>query len=267
MGRNYIESLSLHRESVNPPSAFQNTRTWRSHPLLLPGQSFSRFRSKSGGDYGAHEKEYSKKTIEGIVVHYVKAPYRNDFGFIRRGLAFLLYLRKSVSFAKSIDNVDLCYAISVPLTVGLAAVRIKDKYQIPFIFEVGDLWPDAPIQMGFIKNALLRKYLTSLERRIYAESKSIVALSPAIKAAIESKVSNKMVQLIPNMADLDFYTKESKNPALEGNVWSDRKVCDFIHWRYRVCKWIELLSYSIAPMLQEWLRYHSLCYLRRRSRE
>ncbi|MEQ9592318.1 MAG: glycosyltransferase family 4 protein [Cyclobacteriaceae bacterium] len=163
----------------------------------------------------AHDKAYEKKVVEGIAVHYLRVPYRNSYGFIRRAWAFLQFLRKSVSKAGSIKNVDLCYAISVPLTVGLAAIRIKKRYGIPYYFEVGDLWPDAPIQMGFLRNPVLKTYLLKLERGIYGQSEGIVALSPSIKRTIEEKSPDARVALIPNMADTEFFQKVSKSQALE----------------------------------------------------
>lgn len=163
----------------------------------------------------AHDKKPSKELIDGIEVHFLYVPYNNSFGFWRRGISFLKFLIKTVRKVKVLSHFDLCYAISVPLTVGLAARRIKKHYGIQFIFEVGDLWPDAPIQMGFVNNHFLKKILYGLEHKIYHSAESIVALSPAIKSAIEKKISNKKITVIPNMADLDFFEKANKDPNLE----------------------------------------------------
>lgn len=159
-------------------------------------------------------KEYKFEIIDGIEVHYLPVPYQNRFGFYRRSLAFMRYVSKAVSLAGKIKDIDICYAMSVPLTVGIAARKISSKYKIPFIFEVGDLWPDAPIQMGFIKNRLFQNSLYSLEKRIYKSAKSVVALSPSIQAAIERKIPGKEIHLIPNISDTDFFKPELKNPLL-----------------------------------------------------
>ncbi|SKC75788.1 glycosyltransferase family 4 protein [Ohtaekwangia koreensis] len=164
---------------------------------------------------GHNENVQRVETIEGIEVHYLPIPYQNQFGFYKRSVSFLKYIMQSVRVAGTIKDVDLCYAISVPLTIGLAALWIKKRFKIPYIFEVGDLWPDAPIQIGVIKNYFLKQSLYSLEKYIYEEANSVVALSPMIKAAIEKKSSGKKVHLITNMADTDFYYPESKDPALE----------------------------------------------------
>ena len=162
-----------------------------------------------------HNDVYQVDNTEGIEVHYLPISYDNRFGFLARGTAFIKYIVAATRLAEKFKDADLCYAISVPLTVGIVAMRMKRKFNIPFIFEVGDLWPDAPVQMGFVKNYFFRQFLYSLEKQIYHSAQSIVALSPPIKSAIDAKVPGKKIQVIPNMADTDFYNPEEKDPALE----------------------------------------------------
>jgi len=162
-----------------------------------------------------NEKNYKKETTEGIEVHYLPVAYNNRFGFVARSWSFLKYVKGVIGLAGQFKDFNYCYAISVPLTVGLAAQWIKSRYKIPYIFEVGDLWPDAPIQMEFIKNYIFSEALYLLEKSIYKSAHSVVALSPAIQLAIEKKVPGKKVYLIPNMADCEFYKLERKDPLLE----------------------------------------------------
>ncbi|GAB1445863.1 glycosyltransferase family 4 protein [Flammeovirgaceae bacterium] len=162
-----------------------------------------------------HDQPYKKEDVDGIEVHFLKVPYNNDFGFFKRSVSFLRFVIKSVKKAGEFRDAKLCYAISVPLTVGLSARWIKRQYKIPYMFEVGDLWPDAPVQMGFVRNHFLKKLLYKLEINFYREAKSIVALSPAIQFAIENKISGKKVDLIPNMGDTDFFIKTARDPLLE----------------------------------------------------
>lgn len=164
---------------------------------------------------GCNEKKYRQENYEGIEVHYLPVAYNNTFSFAARCFSFLKYIRQSIAIAKKISNVDVCYAISVPLTVGLAAIWLKRKIKLPYIFEVGDLWPDAPVQMGFVKNYFLVSLLFQLEKLIYQRAKSMVALSQPIKEAIENKISEKKIHVIPNMADCEFYKPEIKDLQLE----------------------------------------------------
>lgn len=164
----------------------------------------------------AHNQiDFRREIFEGIEVHYLPVAYDNRFGFVARSYAFLSYVWGAIRLSSQFKDVDYCYAISVPLTVGLAAQWIKRKYKIPYIFEVGDLWPEAPVQMGFVKNSIFQWSLYELEKSIYKSADSVVALSPGIQLAIEKKVPGKKVHLIPNMADCDFYIPEPKDTALE----------------------------------------------------
>lgn len=158
--------------------------------------------------------EFRKEIIEGIEVHYLPIPYDNRFGFFKRISSFLKFVFSIVKEAGQFKDYDICYAISTPLTIGLAAIWIKWRYKIAYIFEVGDLWPEAPIQVGVIKNPLLKAILYRLEKSIYKRSKSIIALSESIKESIEKKVK-KPIHIISNMADTDFYKPAAKNPELE----------------------------------------------------
>lgn len=156
--------------------------------------------------------------IEGIEVHYLPIEYANRFGFWKRIVSFLKFVVGCIRVSGKFSDVSLCYAISVPLTVGLAARWIKWRYHVPFIFEVGDLWPDAAIELEVIKNDLLKKILWRMERRIYSEATSIMALSPSIAEAIQKKIPSAKVHIIPNMSDCDFFKPEIKEAKLEETV-------------------------------------------------
>ena len=160
------------------------------------------------------QKKVTVENVEGIEVHYLPVEYDNRFGYYKRGWAFMKFVFGASRQAGKIKDVNLCYAISAPLTVGIAARIIKFRYNIPYIFEVGDLWPDAPVQLGFVKNEILTSSLYWLEKSIYKNAKSIVALSLPIKHAIEKKSPGKLVHVVPNMADTDFFKPEKKDQRL-----------------------------------------------------
>ena len=163
---------------------------------------------------GYNGSNYKFEVVEGIEVHYLPVPYHNRFGFWKRIVSFVRYNLGVVTRVAKVKDINVCYAISVPLTIGLAAIWIKRRYSIKYIFEVGDLWPDAPIQMGFVKNYFLKEFLYALEKFIYRQAAAIVALSSKIKSSVEAKAPGKPVHLIPNMADTNFYQPESKDSSI-----------------------------------------------------
>ena len=158
---------------------------------------------------------YHSERIDGIDVHYLPVRYDNRFGFGKRIFAFFSFVARAVRFSRRHMDADVCYAISTPLTTGIAAMWLRRKYGMPYVFEVGDLWPDAPVEMGFVRNVLLRRLLYKMEFAIYRNAQSIVALSHPIRDVIQTKISGKKIYVLPNMADTDFYRPEDKRQPEE----------------------------------------------------
>ena len=158
---------------------------------------------------------YTIENIEGIEVHFLPIAYDNRFSFFKRAGAFIHYVLSAARLSGEFKTFDKCYAISVPLTVGIIARWNKFRYGMPYLFEVGDLWPDVPIQMGFIRNYFFKITLLALEKSIYYHAESVVALSEPIRQAIQEKITDKAVHCIPNMADCDYYFPGEKNSSLE----------------------------------------------------
>lgn len=152
---------------------------------------------------------------DGIEVHYLPVAYNNRYGFFKRIFSFLKFVLRIVNKAAQFRQADVCYAISAPLTTGLAAIWIKKKYSIPYYFEVGDLWPEAPVQLGIVRNFFLKKILYRLEASIYRRAVGVVALSSAIRQNIIQRFPSLTVYVVPNMADTGFFKPQPKNPELE----------------------------------------------------
>ena len=169
----------------------------------------------------AHGRDrYELKVIDGILVHYLPVSYDNSYGVLRRMFAFFRFLYLAKKLIRKLSPPDLLYITSTPLTTGLIGLWAKRKFDIPYIFEVRDLWPEAPIQMGLVRNKIVRRVLYVQEKNIYRHALKIVALSPGIKREVETKCPNARVFLIPNFADTSFFTPFTKQPM---NIVSERK--------------------------------------------
>jgi len=160
----------------------------------------------------AYDGSYYKKAfVDGIHVHYLPVPYRQSFGIYQRIKAFLRFVLLAVIKAGELRQADCCYISSTPLTTGLIGLYLKWRYAVPYYFEVRDLRPEAPVQMGVVRRKWLKKQLYALEKRIYRIARAVIALSPGAQQYISSLAPNQPVVLIPNMADCNFFRKASKN--------------------------------------------------------
>ncbi|MEQ9216569.1 MAG: glycosyltransferase family 4 protein [Cyclobacteriaceae bacterium] len=152
-----------------------------------------------------HNKLSGPRMIDGIEVHYLKIPYENHFGFLKRVFAFLKFVRLAKKEARKIGGIEKAYVMTTPLTTGLIALYLKKRFSVPYLFEVGDLWPEAPVQMGVIRNRWLTKKLYAFEKKCYDEAEKVVALSPAIENYIR-KISATETIKIPNLSDCEFFS-------------------------------------------------------------
>ena len=160
----------------------------------------------------AHNKNQYMLRKEGEVsVHYLPVPYLPTYSTRKRVMAFYDFYRQAKKLIKRLVKPDLFYISSTPLTTGWIGVWAKKKYNIPYVFEVRDLWPEAPIRILKISNSIIKKLLYDMEASIYRQADKIVALSPGIQNYIEVLFPGKKVALIPNFSNNEFFSPQQKN--------------------------------------------------------
>ena len=161
------------------------------------------------GGLPAGMKLYRTLEIEGINVVVVGTKYSNKQSYIRRIFSFMSFGILGLYAGLKTENVDIIYATSTPLTVGVTARILKWLKHAPYVFEVRDQWPEIPIELGIIKNRVLKKLLLLLEKSIYKRSSAIVALSPGMAEGIKKVLTvERPVEVVPNSCDIDIFRPE-----------------------------------------------------------
>jgi glycosyltransferase involved in cell wall biosynthesis len=151
-------------------------------------------------------KRTGRMQIDGIDTILVRVGYSQRMGPLARMLSFAQFMVLSCWIAIRESGHDVVIATSTPLTVGIPGMLAGWYHRIPFVFEVRDLWPEAPIQMAVVRNRALILALRMLERLIYRASHHVIALSPGMRSAIVgSGVHRDKVTVIPNCSDLDLF--------------------------------------------------------------
>jgi glycosyltransferase involved in cell wall biosynthesis len=159
-----------------------------------------------------NKKKKNDEHIEGIHIIYLKTLYSNYMPFKKRLYSFVDFSLRSILAGIKIKRYDLIFATSTPLTVAIPGIILSFLRRVPMVFEVRDLWPEVPIQMGVIKNSLLIKLLRWFEAFTYRHSNHIIALSPGMaKGILATGVAINKVTMIPNFCNLDFFKPEKSN--------------------------------------------------------
>ena len=154
-----------------------------------------------------------RTTIDGIDVRAINLPYNQKMGFVKRGFSFIGFVFIASVYVLFIKKVDIIYATSTPLTIGIPAMMLKLFKRKPFVFEVRDQWPEIPVELGIVKNKILIKLLLSLEKRIYKSASAVVALSPGMSAGVREVIGeNKLIETVPNSSDTAVF-----RPDIDGS--------------------------------------------------
>ncbi len=145
-------------------------------------------------------------TVDGIGVIEIGLPYSNYDGFLRRTVTFLRFALRSILVALRTEY-DLLFATSCPLTASIPGIAMKlFKPRRPFVFEVRDLWPELPREMGVITNPVVLGLMSLLERISYRAADRCVGLAPGIVRGIERRgIPAARIAMIPNGADIELF--------------------------------------------------------------
>lgn len=154
--------------------------------------------------------------VDGIDIIEFELPYSNALSFLKRILIFLSFAFKSIKVAL-IEQYDVVFATTTPLTAGIPGIFAKWFRRKPFVFEVRDLWPELPKAMGVIKNPIVLWMMSVLEWTSYHSADRLVGLSPGIvDGIIKRGIAPEKVASIPNGCDLDIFASEHQAWRPEG---------------------------------------------------
>lgn len=168
---------------------------------------------------------YTVKHVEGVQIHYLPVYYTNHLTFYSRVKAFLRFVMQSVKLINRLNNrgkPGFYYVITTPLSTALIALYGKWFLKTPYVFEVGDLWPEAPIQLGILSNPFLKYGAKILEKTAYKNADMVIALSPAIAGHIK-RISGRVAGVVTNFSDIGYFDQPYDKRQLKSKYGVDNK--------------------------------------------
>lgn len=199
----YIQQLLILPDTSGNDRCYKFAQIWRKEghrvTFLASGASLSPEKQRNW-----LKKPINQVHYEGIELILIKTSYSHHMKFSRRILSFLDFFFKALFTIPSLPQFDIIIAYSAPLSVGELGRKLARKLNIPFVFEVADVWPDVPIGMGLIKNPMLMKWLIKKTQKIYQESAAIFTFSEGMKSQITShQIPPHKVFVLHNGADIE----------------------------------------------------------------
>lgn len=146
----------------------------------------------------------------GIDVHWTYVPYNNSMSYNERIKAFFAFAWRAARKAATFSP-DVVFATSTPLTIALPGAYSAFRARCPMVFELRDLWPLVPIEIGALRNPATKQAGLLLERFAYRNAKRIVALAPGMgEHVVNTGYPEEHVTIIPNGSDLELFDVDDK---------------------------------------------------------
>ena len=164
-----------------------------------------------------------KKNIDGIEVVYIKNFYSSNMNKYQRILSFLKFMISSFNYARKLKGVDLVFATSTPITVIIPALYLKLRRKIPFVLELRDLWPEVPVEYGYLKSKIIINLLHKFMNYSYRKADHIVTISEGIKKLLPTDQTK--VTSIPFGADITKFTLQNNSEWKQRNNIEQSFIC------------------------------------------
>ncbi len=143
-----------------------------------------------------------RETVDGIqIARTFEWPYhgKNSIGRMLNYLSFMITAPLGSFF---VPRCDVMYVWHPPLTVGVAAWLIARLHGIPFIYDVQDIWPESVVLSGLLRNKLIIRMLSLIERFVYLRAAHIFVVTRGARDnLLEKGVNPEKVSVMPHWID------------------------------------------------------------------
>ena len=119
--------------------------------------------------------------MDGLRVVRVKTYMTANQGKVKRTLDFLSFMCAAYLIGLFEKRPDVIVSTSPQFFAAVAGWALGVSRRVPFVFELGDLWPASIVAVGALRPSLAIRWMERLELFLYKNSNAVVALSRAFK--------------------------------------------------------------------------------------
>ena len=170
-------------------------------------------------------------TMDGIHVVRVKTYISANEGLIRRTLDFVSFMASAVVTGLFERRPDVVVATSPQFFSAVGGWALAALKRVPFVFELGDLWPASITAVGAMRPGLALRLIERLELFLYRRAACVVALTHAFKANLMSRgIPPGKIAVIINGVDLPRYAPRPRDAdlAAESGIGPDDFVVGYV---------------------------------------
>ena len=157
--------------------------------------------------------------INGLSVTRVPLFPSHDKKTAPRLLNYFSFLFASALRCLFIKRPDVVVCTSPPLTIGLTAWFTAKRFRAPFILEIRDLWPEAAIELGYLKNPRVRRLAYALESFLYSRAAKIISVSEGMREDLLKRgIPPSRCEVICNGVDVRLFSPPAPGASSDETV-------------------------------------------------
>lgn len=153
--------------------------------------------------------------FHGIRVVRVKTYIAANEGFLKRTLDFISFGATAAVAGLFERRPDVVVATSPQFFAAVGGWALAALRGVPFVFELGDLWPRSITAVGAMRQSAVIRGLEALELFLYRRSECVVALTYAFKANLVRRgIPAEKIAVVINGVDLPRYAPRPRDPEM-----------------------------------------------------
>jgi glycosyltransferase involved in cell wall biosynthesis len=165
---------------------------------------------------GYRNRLWQQETIDGIRVIRVWSYITANEGFAGRVLDYTSYMLTAFVAGLFVRRVDVVVATSPQFFTAVAGWAVGALKQVPFVFELRDLWPESIKAVGAMKDSAAIRLLEKLELFLYRRAARIVSVTHSFRDALIARgIDGAKIDVVTNGVDIGRFSPRPKDTALE----------------------------------------------------
>jgi glycosyltransferase involved in cell wall biosynthesis len=165
---------------------------------------------------GFRVRPWTRQVIDGVrVLRVALYPSHNTSGFQRALNYGSFALSAAVLGSLLVRQPDVIYVYHPPATIAFAAMAIGMLRDVPFVYDIQDLWPDTLAASGMLSNRRLLAAIGKWCDVVYRRAAHLIVLSPGFRHKLmERGVPASKIDVIYNWCDETALKPAASAPRL-----------------------------------------------------
>lgn len=141
--------------------------------------------------------------------------YAGEHGTAAKMANYASFTAAALAAAATVRDVDVIFTPSPPLTLGIVDHALGTTRRIPWVYNLQDLFPEAAVRLGVLKNPKVIKGFEQLEAWVYRKATRLCVISESFRQYLLSKgVPDDKISIVENYTDTDLIvpTPTAGNP-------------------------------------------------------